>query len=295
MRSTLRVAASIASVIAGVALLPVPAGASASGGDGPGGILHVGVSNGGSGSGGPGGGASGQGGGQSTSPWICISTELILDDGGGIAPGGPTPGSWYSVTCTDQTTGASVTQTEWIPDKSAASIPPVNPYAVALEAENSLRLPSPTGYFNPPGVSVVNLPTWFWIDAELWHPYSVTATVGSVSATAVATPVVVTWSTGDGGVTTCDGPGNPFDPDRSSSQQSTYCSHEYATSSLGQPSPDGNPNDAAFTVLITVDWSVSWSAQGDSGGGDLPSLVTSSSRSVRVEQVESINADGPST
>ena len=117
---------------------------------------------------------------------------------------------------------------------------------MALEAENSLRLPSPTGYFNPSGVSVVNLSTWFWIDAGLWHPYSVTATVGSVSATAVATPIAVTWSTGDGGVTTCDGPGIPFEPEQPLSQQSTYCSHTYTTSSSGQPSPDGNPNDGAF-------------------------------------------------
>jgi hypothetical protein len=192
-------------------------------------------------------------------------------------------------------TGASVTKTEWIPDRSATSIPAVNPYAVALEAENSLRLPSPTGYFNPPGVSVVNLPTWFWVDTVLWHPYSVTATVGSVSATAVAAPVAVTWLTGDGRVTTCDGPGIPFEQERSSSQQSTYCSHTYTTSSLGQPSPDGNPNDGAFAVSITIDWSVSWSAQGDSGGGRLPSLFTTSSTSVRVEQVESIDTAGPSS
>lgn len=295
MRSTVRFAVTVASVAAGVAFPSLSAQASVTGGDGPGGIVHVGASNGGSGGGGRGGGASGKGGGQSPSPWLCISTKLILNDEGGIAPGGPTPGSWYSVTCTNQITGASITQTEWIPDQSATSIPPVNPYAVALEAEKSLRLPSPTGYFNPSGVSVVNLSTWFWIDAGLWHPYSVTATVGSVSATAVATPIAVTWSTGDGGVTTCDGPGIPFEPEQPLSQQSTYCSHTYTTTSLGQPSPDGNPNDEAFSVSITIDWSVSWSARGDSGGGSLPPLSTSSSRSVRVEQVESIDADGSST
>ena len=127
MRSTLRFAVAIASIIAGVAFPSLSAQASASGGDGPGGIIHVGASNGGSGGGGPGGGASGKGGGQSPSPWLCIYTELILNDGGGIAPGGPTPGSWYSVTCTNQITGASVTQTEWIPDQSATSIPAGQP------------------------------------------------------------------------------------------------------------------------------------------------------------------------
>jgi hypothetical protein len=40
---------------------------------------------------------------------------------------------------------------------------------------------------------------------------------------------------------------------------------------------------------------VAWSARGDAGGGSLPSLSTSSSMRVRVEQVESINSVGPPT
>ena len=178
---------------------------------------------------------------RAASPWLCVYTELLLNDGAGFAPGGPTPGSWYSVICTDQLTGASTTQTEWIPDKETGSIPAVNPYAVALQAENSLRLPLPTSYFDPPEVSVVNLPTWLWIDARLWHSYSVTATVGTVSATAVATPVSVTWSTGDGGIKVCGGPGRPFDPDQPPSQQSTGCSHTYTTSSAGSRPPTVTP------------------------------------------------------
>ena len=233
-------------------------------------------------------------GGEGSSPWQCIYTELVLNDEGGFAPGGPTPGSWYSVTCTDLETGATLTQTEWIPDASAPSTPAVSPYAVALEAENSLRLPSPTGYTNPSVVSVVNLPTWLWIDAGLWHSYSVTATVGTVSATAVATPTTVTWSTGDGGSTNCDGPGTVYDSAESSPQQSTYCSHTYTVSSAGQPSASDDSDDGTFTVRATIDWSVSWSAQGDTGGGSLPPLSTSSSTNIRVEQVESVNTDGAS-
>ena len=295
MRSTLRLVLVVLSATAGAALVPVPARAATSGGDGPGGTITVGASNGGSGGGVPGGGAGSTGGGKSPNPWLCIYTKLLLNDEGGIAPGGPTPGSWYSVTCTDQVTGTSNTETEWIPDQAAGSIPAINPYAVALQAENSLRLPPPTSYFDPPDVSVVNLPTWLWIDPALWHSYSVTATVGAVSATAMATPVSVTWLTGDGGIAICDGPGSPFDSARSLSQQSTGCSHTYTTSSSGQPSPDGDPNDGAFTVSTTIDWSVTWSAQGSSGGGTLPPLSTSSSRVVRVEQVESVNTDGPTT
>ena len=62
--------------------------ASAFGGDGPGGHRSRWSLERWFRSGGPGGGASGQGGGQSPSPWLCTYTELILNDGEGIAPGG---------------------------------------------------------------------------------------------------------------------------------------------------------------------------------------------------------------
>jgi len=213
-----------------------------------------------------------------------------LNDEGGFAAGGPTPGSWYSVTCINQVTGASTTATEWIPDQAAATAPAANPYVLALQAENSLRLPSPTTHFNPAGFSVVNLATWLWIGAGMWHPYAVTATVGTVSATAVATPESVTWVMGDGGDETCGGPGTPFDP-AGPADQSTNCLHTYSTSSMGQPSPDANPNDGAYPVVATVQWSVTWSAVGAPGGGALPPLTTSTSTSIRVEQVQSVNSE----
>jgi len=265
--------------------------AAAAGGDSPSGTVTVGASAGGSSNGDPA-GTTGAEGGESgnANPWQCVYTKLLLNDEGGIAPGGPTPGSWYSVTCANRVTGVNTTQTEWIAGQAPRATPAVNPFALALQAENSLRLPLPTSHFNPIGFSVVNLPTWMWIDPVIWHPYAVTASAGSVSATAVATPVAVIWSTGDGESTTCKGPGSPFEM-ASSSQQSTECSHTYAISSAGQPSSDGNPNDGAFTVSTTVRWSVSWSARGAIGGGTLPSLTTSSSTSVRVEQVESVNSD----
>ncbi len=293
MRSTVKFVVVLTAVVGSVIMLSVPGQASVTGGDG-GGKVTVGASGSGSGGGSQGGGAGGGGGGSGASPWQCIYTKLVLNDEGGIAPGGPTPGSWYSVTCTDQATGAVRTETEWIPDATAPTNPPVSPFAVALEAENSLRLPPPTGYTNPAGISVVNLPTWLWIDASIWHSFSVTATVGTVSATATATPTMVTWSTGDGVTTTCHGPGTAYDPSQPSSQQSTYCSHTYTVSSAGQPPPADDPNTGAFTVRAAIDWSVSWSALGETGGGTLPSLSTSSSTTLRVEQVESVNTNGSS-
>jgi hypothetical protein len=144
-------------------------------------------------------------------------------------------------------------------------------------------------HFNPSGVSVVNLPTWLWIDAEAWHSQTVSATAGTVSVTAVATPRSVSWSMGDGTVVTCKGPGIAYDTTKSSQAQVTDCEHTYTTTSAGQPTTDGKDNGNAFTVTATVAWSVAWTVTGALGGGELPDLDTSTSSTLRVEQVESIN------
>ncbi len=272
-------------------LVPTTASAAVGGSDGPGGSVTVGASTGVSTEGAPGGASSSQAsGGEGANPWVCTSTPLTLNDGPGFAPGGPTPGGWYSVTCTDQETGVSTTATEWIADQSGSATPAVDPHSLALRAENSLRLPAPSPQFNPPSGSVVNFPTWLWIDAATWHSYTVTATVGTVGATAVATPASVSWSMGDGGSVLCHGPGKPFDPNQPADQQSTPCAYVYAVSSAGQPSPDGRAEDDSFTVMVTIDWSVSWFARGASGGGSLPALTTSATTYLRVEQVESVNS-----
>jgi hypothetical protein len=285
--------------VVGVAVTPKVARAGLADGGAGSGTISVGVGDGGATPGSPGGGTgstggkggTGTGGAPVRNPWTCTYLKLVLNDIGGFAPGGPTPGSWYSVTCNNSTTGASWTQTEWIADQAPTSAPPVDPHALALEALKSLRLPAPTAHFDPAVTSVVNLPTWLWIDNDIWHPQSVTATAGAVSATAVATPVSVTWSMGDGGVVTCAGPGLPFVATEAQGGPGSACTYTYSESSAGQPSPDGNPDDGAFNVQATVAWSVSWSARGAVGGGSLPGLFSSTPYRLRVEQIESINSE----
>jgi hypothetical protein len=260
-----------------------------SGTDTTGGTITVGATGGHSGGGVP--SNPGVSGGKSsgTAQPVCTYTSLVLNDEGGFAPGGPTPGGWYSVTCSDLATGNSVTETIWIANQTTTSpAPAADPYAVALEAENSIELPKPDIHVNPPRTAVVNLPTWLWTDASNWHAYSVSASIGSVSATAVATPVSIRWSMGDGGTVTCTGPGTSFDPQVSAKAQVTDCSYDYSVSSAGQPSPDEDPNDGSFVVTATVTWSVSWSSAGAAAGGTLPTLFTSTSTHLRVEQVESL-------
>lgn len=291
MPLTGRALALVAMAMIGIFFVSSTASAAVAGSDGPGGTVTVGASTGITTGGWPGGSSSGhEGGGGGPNPWICTSTALTLNDGPGFATGGPTPGGWFSVTCTDQETGVSTTETEWIPDGAASTTPAIDPYSLALQAESNLRLPVPSPQFNPPRSSVVNLATWLWISPATWHPFTVTATVGSVSAIAVATPEWVGWSMGDGGSVACSGPGTPFDPGEPVGEQSTPCAYAYAISSAGQPSPDGMPDDDSFTVVVTIHWSVSWVARGAVGGGSLPGLTTSSSRPLRVEQVESVNS-----
>ena len=153
-------------------------------------------------------------------------------------------------------------------------------------------LPTPNLYLDPTGSSVVGLATWLWVDPTQWHSYTVTAAAGGVSATAVARPVGVTWTTGDRAQVQCGGPGVPYAPTEAAASQATYCSHTFVRSSLGQPTPDGDPDDGRYPVSATVEWAVSWTAVGVPGGGALPTLYTTGATSLRVVQVESLNAVG---
>jgi hypothetical protein len=212
-----------------------------------------------------------------------------LNNQGGFPDGGPQPGAWYSVTCDDLSTGVQVTQTVWV-TKPPAAVPAVDPRVLALQAERSIHLPDPSIRSDPGGSSVVGLATWLWIDPAVWIDHSVTAAAGSVSATAVARPIGVTWSTGDGGTLVCGGPGTAYATWIPSIWQTTYCSHTYSRTSIGEPSPDGDPDHGQFRLVATIEWAVSWSAVGATGGGYLPTLYTSATVPLRVVQVQSVNA-----
>lgn len=273
-----------AAVLSLVIVASPPAGAGEWGGDG-GGVIGVGVTGGGSspgspGSGGTAGGSPSSGGGGS-SPWSCQYMYLALNNDGGFPPGGPEPGAWYSVTCIDSQNQQMVTQTVWVTQSAAppgGPTPSVPPVDVAEQAENALRLPSPQIETSPAGLTFVNLATWLWIDPAIWHAYSVTASVGSVSATATATPIDVEWSTGDGGTVACAGPGTAYVANEPSTEQRTACSHVYESIS------------SRYEVSATITWSVHWTAAGGPGGGPLSPLETASSRPIAVAQIESINS-----
>jgi hypothetical protein len=241
-------------------------------------------------------GSPGGGEGGSASPNTCASAPVD-----GIAPPpGAGPGQWVLTICSPNDNlninalGGESWNITWQPSSTIPPPPPPpDPGQVAAEAESELTPPSPVVDDNPTGTGYVNLAEWFWVDPSVWHPISATATAcnagGCVTATATATPVEADWSFGDGATLACMGPGTPYDLTAPPGSQSTYCSHLYSRSSLGEPSPDGNPNDAAFPVETTVTWQVTWTASGAAGGsGTLAPLHTTGSTTLRVEQIESV-------
>jgi len=224
----------------------------------------------------------------------CSYIPLPAKDAATFGAGGPTPGAWYFVKCPGRDLTIYNGALSWFPSGAppAAPAPAVAPSALAVQAAASLTLPSPVINLNPSAFSVVNLSSWLWVDPQAWHSFRATASAGGVSATAIATPDTVSWSMGDGHTVICEGPGTPYQPAVSFDAQTTNCSYTYVKSSAGQPSPDGDPNDGAFSVTATISWTVRWSAAGVVGGGSLPPLQTSSTVPVRVEQVESVGTAG---
>jgi hypothetical protein len=163
---------------------------------------------------------------------------------------------------------------------------------VAAQAGSQLQLATPTLTFSPAANAYVKFPEWLAINATIWHPFTTSATAcnagGCTTVTATATPTYVTWDTGDPvAPTVCNYPGTPYRPNVPFSEQSTQCSHTYGVSSYGQPSPDGNPNDAAFPIIATVNWNVTWAGPNGSTG-QLAAIRTQGTSTLKVEQIESV-------
>jgi hypothetical protein len=170
-----------------------------------------------------------------------------------LGVGGATPGRWVYPMCK----GPGVIDPlapVWV--VVARHQAPVNPTALGQQAVSELRMPSPTIEMAPPADAsqLVNVTAWMWIDAGAWKPLTVTATAGTVRATATATPFEVLWNVGDGNQITCDGPGIPYNA--SNPSETTYCSYTW-------------PAPGTYHVVATIYWHVVWTAVGAAGGGNL--------------------------
>ncbi|MEV7393947.1 hypothetical protein [Streptomyces sp. NPDC091215] len=142
---------------------------------------------------------------------------------------------------------------------------------------------SPRIRANPADEQLVGLPTWLWLARGEWSAVSATASVPGVSVTAVARPVSVVWTMGEGNTVTCTGPGTPYGSDAGAKNASPDCGYTYRTSSAGQPG-------GAFAVSATVHWAVTWS--GADQTGVFPDMTTTSNARFRVAESQALNNGG---
>ena len=192
-----------------------------------------------------------------------------------------------------------------VPDPPASGLPPL-----IYEALARADLPSPGISTSPSSIdeftdaTIVNFPTWMWIDPSDWRTITAVASGGGLVATVWATPINVTWRSEwdfsepsddpEGGITfspesldlVCDGPGVPYDGSLSPTAQTTACESIFTQSTFG----------TYQSLEATIAWQVNWALSDDAGvvGGEglLADSVTSATRPLRVLQVESVITQG---
>ena len=194
-----------------------------------------------------------------------------------LGVGGPQPGQWVFPACR----GPGVIDpmpAVWVTGaQPVVAVAQLNPVVVAEQAVRRLGLSSPVIRMAPPSgdAQLVGVATWLWIDPAAWKTLSASASAGPVTTTATATPSKVIWNMGNGDSVTCQGPGTPYDP--SQPNATTNCSYTWAA-------------PGTYTVTATIFWSVSWTAKGAAGGGNLGVQGgPASSVTVRVEESQAIN------
>jgi hypothetical protein len=225
------------------------------------------------------------------------TTPVYRPDGSVIEVDGT--GRWYEKRCesvvgearfVDPLVGSVFAQGSFAPRETTELVylrrrPAAPPEELAMEALGQLPLPEPSIATSPPPQfdSVVNVPVFLAVDAADWQAKSVTTGIPGVTVTVTAVPTRTEWQVGTGEVVVCEGPGTPYDFSRPEYDQVADCTYTYRRTSIGQP-------NERFPVTATVVWRASWSAVGAPGGGDLGEVRRSAATSLRVVQVQTVNA-----
>jgi hypothetical protein len=176
-------------------------------------------------------------------------------------------GRWFTYICNG-------TSMDFVPEGGL-----VDPRQVAADALASVGIDGPAVATSPAADRlVVRVPTWLWVDGSWWRTYTATASAGRVTATVTVRPVATDWSTGDGGGTTCFGPGVAWSPGVADS--ATDCSYTYLDPSTEQPG-------STFSLTATVQMEITWSSN-TGQGGTLPAISRSSTELVTVSEIQAV-------
>lgn len=189
-----------------------------------------------------------------------------------------TAGSWMWKTCVDPTKDVATNTTQrivWAPKANGGDL--------AQHAISEALLPEPSIGMSPPlpQGSVVNFPTWLWVDRAAWKTVTADASITDYGVTATATPITVVWDMGDGNKVTCYGPGTAYNTNIPTEGQHSDCTYKYQRSSAHQP-------NLAYTVKATINWRIEWKAS-DGTSGNLGYLSRSASTAVPVGEIQVLN------
>jgi hypothetical protein len=163
---------------------------------------------------------------------------------------------------------------------AAPQQPTPSALGLALHARDSFRLPPPVPGTAPARATLVNLPTYLFVDPAGWSAHTATAAVPGTTVSVTAIPRWTRWHTGDGASTTCAGPGAP--PGQNSAtppgQNSAApgCGYVYRRTS----GPGG------FAVSVAVTYEITWTCVGlcDAPGGTLEPLIAEAATRLIVLQ-----------
>ena len=220
-----------------------------------------------------------RGGGGSDDAPVCEYTRNPSAD----TPGPPPMLSYFRV-CLTEAVNSGLPGAVLLP---AGPLPvAVTPEQLARRVTSRLPLTVPTVHRSPDEsndhegspFTWANLWTWFWTDPADYQPLSQTLTLGSVSATVVAEPAGLVFVPGDGGdPVRCAGPGRPWTEADENDAPESGCGYQYR-----------RVTDGAITSELRMEWRVTWTGTGGSGGA-LPLMQTSTSAPLRVLQVQVVN------
>ena len=111
--------------------------------------------------------------------------------------------------------------------------------------------------------------------------------MGGITATATATPESIVWDMGDDDQVTCDGPGVAYNTNIPDQDQSTTCGYTYQETSANGPNQQ-------FAITATIEYDITWTSVGVTGGGDLGIIPgPSTTTAVTVDEIGTVNVPNP--
>jgi hypothetical protein len=168
--------------------------------------------------------------------------------------------------------------------------PPTAANVLGLWALSQVPWVHPNVGTSPPltSAAVVNLPTYLYLNPGnpgAYAPIETTATAGTgpgaVSATVLAEPAEVVWSTGDGGGRTCNFAGVPYSSSYGTSPPAAACTYTYTTT-------------GTYTLTATVMYDARWWSTNAGGAAGSLGLVPgwTATDQITVNQIATVITSG---